>query len=436
MVPFHRNFQPVQVGHHVRPGDLRAQQPVNPLRLQGQLPGLGHKMEDIDGAVQHVAAIQQLHQLAGPLHRRNGKHGVQVFLKLAGGLGAQAQGQGSLPDGSTVEIGGLKHHRGGIRHNLRVFAAHDARQANGLFPVGNHQHPRLQPAHRAVQGGDGLPFPALPHHDFAGGHVPVVKGMHGLAIFQHDIVGDVHNVVDGPHAVGPQPLPQPLGGGANAHIGHHPGGVPVAQGLRRHFHIQILENGAGIAALHHRGVVVHGQGEGGGSLPGQADDGVAVRPVVGDLKLHHRIVVANDGVDVIARLAVLLQNPNAVFLGVGKIPQGQAQLLQGAEHAVGPLPPELPLGDVHAPRQPGIVQRHRHQIPLAHVLGAGDNLHRLGLAHIHLADPHVVRVLVAHNGNYPAHHHVPDPLIQPLIGLHLLPNHGHGIHKCLVRYLG
>ena len=257
--------------------------------------------------------------------------------------------------------------------------------------------------------------------------------MHGLAVFQHHIVGDVHNVVDGPHAVGAEPLPQPLGGGADLHIGHHPGGIAVAQRRGGHLHIQVLEDRTGVAALDHRLVVLHGLAEGGGSLPGQTDDGVAVRAVVGDLKIHHGIIVADDGIDVVAGLpGVRLQDPDAVGEHAGQVVLGQAQLGEGAQHAVGYLASELALGDVHAAGQPGIVQRGGHQVALVDVLRAGDDLHRLFLAHVHLADEHVVRVGMAHHGEHLAHHHVLDIRVHPLPGFHLLAENRQGLHKFLV----
>jgi hypothetical protein len=42
--------------------------------------------------------------------------------------------------------------------------------------------------------------------------------VHGLAVFHHDVVGDVHDVVDGAHAAGAYALPHPLGGGGDLHV--------------------------------------------------------------------------------------------------------------------------------------------------------------------------------------------------------------------------
>ena len=257
--------------------------------------------------------------------------------------------------------------------------------------------------------------------------------MHGLTVFQHHIVGDVHDVVDGPHPIGAEPLAQPLGAGADFYVGHHPGGVAVAQLGGRHFHIQIVIDAARIAAMHHRLVVTHVLAESSGSFPGQADDGVAVRTVVGDFKIHHGIVVADYLVDVLTHLAIfVVENPNAVGVGVGEVVLGQAQLGEGAEHTVGQFPPELALGDVDTPGQPGVVQGHGHQIPFGDVLSTGDDLNRLFLAHVHLADPHMVGVGVADHGQHLAHHHVFHFSVHPLIGFHLLTENGQGFHKFLV----
>ena len=431
-IALHGNLQQVQILHHILSGDVGAKQCIDLLRLQLQGLGGGDIVENVHHAVHHIAAGEHLHQFASPLNSRNGHHGVQILFKLAGGLGTHTQCQSGLTDGGAVEVGRLKDHGGGVRQNFGILAAHNASKTDGLGFIRNHQHTGLQVPHVAVQSGEGLALPALPDHNLAGAYIPIVKGVHGLAVFQHHIVGDVHNVVDGPYPVGTEPLAHPFGGGADFHIGNHPGGVAVAKVFCLHFHIQLVVHGAGIAALYHRLVVAHGFTEGGGSFPGKTDDGVAVGTVVGDFKIHHRVVVADDLVDVVAGLAVLLENPDAVLNGVGEIPQGQTQLLQRAEHSVGLFPPELALGDVNAPGQPGVVEGRRHQISLVDILGTGDNLHRLILPHIHLADPHMVGIFVADDGKHLAYDNILDFLVHGLIGFHLLAENGHFLHKFLV----
>ena len=399
-ISLYRNFQPVQIQNHILFGNVGAQQIVDFLHFQRESLGGGNVVDNVNGSVQNIAACQKLHQFAGPLHGRNSHHGVKMLFELAGSIGTHAQSQGGLANGSAAEIGGFKHHHGGIFLDFGVFSAHNAGQTDGLVAVGNHQHAGLQITDIAVQSGEGLIGLRFPDYDFAGGNIPVVKSVHGLAIFQHHIVGDIHNVVNGADAVGSEALPQPLGGGGNLDIGHHPGGVAVAEGFRRHFHIQLFEDGAGIRAVHHRLMVLHGQAESGGGFSCQADDGVAVGTVIGDFKIHHSVVVADDGVDIVAGLAVfVIQNPDAVGIGVGQIILGQTQFRKGAEHTVGYFATEFALGDVYAAGKIGIVQGGRNQIALTDILSAGDDLHRGFLAHVNLAYPHVVRIFVPDNGH-------------------------------------
>ena len=356
-----------------------------------------------------------------------------MLLKFAGCLGTHAQSQSSLADGGAVEVGGFKDHHGGVVPDFAVQSAHDACQADGLILIGNDQHTGLQGPLGALQGGHGLALPGFPNHDLAGGDIAVVKGVHRLAVFQHDIIGNVHDVVDGPDAVGTQTLPHPLGRGADLHVGDHPGGVAVAQILCLYFHIQVVEDGACLRAVDHGLVVAHMLAKGGGSFPGQADDGVAIGPVVGDLEVNDGVVIADNQVNVIAGLSgVGLQDPDAVGEDAGQIVLGQAQFREGAEHTVGHLAPEFALGDVYAAGQIRVVQGGGHQVALVDVLGAGDDLHGLGLAYVHLADEHMVRVGVADDGHDLAHHHILDFRIHALPGLYLLAEDRQRFHKFLI----
>ena len=75
---------------------------------------------------------------------------------------------------------------------------------------------------------------------------------------------------------------------------------------------------------------------------------------------------------------------------------------------------------------------HGYQIALMDVLGAGDDLHGSVAAHVHLANPHMIGVGVAHHGQNLAHDHVFDLRVQPLPGFHLLTEDGQGLHEFLI----
>ena len=369
-------------------------------------------------------------------------------------------------------------------------------------------------------------------------HAGEVEGVHGLAVFQHHIVGDVHDVVDGADAGVPQPFPHPRGRGLDLHVLHHPGGVPGAEIAVLNVDVHQLRNGAA-AALHFRGVQLQGTAKGGAGLPCKADNGQAVRPVGGDLKFHHMIVRADDRSHIVAGLHVLVQHEDTVGdavgellllrveilqradriglgvvchqvahvdVGAGSVGRGggtadvqrgvvlsvglgltfqhlaadhgaehlvpgldvggdggllrvqrlvvvqqggggddgvgivmlggEAQLLQRAQHPVGHHAPELALFDFRAVGEQGLVLGHGHQITHMDIPCAGDDLGRLRLSHVDLADPHVVAVRVLFHGQNLAHHHVFQGLIQRRDGFHLGAGEGHGLVKLPVADVG
>ena len=149
------------------------------------------------------------------------------------------------------------------------------------------------------------------------------------------------------------------------------------------------------------------------------------------------VVQAHGGADIpadgqVRQLRVVGENPDAVLIGRGEVPLFQPQLREGAEHPVGDLAPELALLDLLSPGEEGLVQGHRDDVPLLDVLGPGDDLDGLPLPRVHLADPHVVAVLMALHGEDLAHHHVLDLCAQVLRDLHLGTGEGHGLGKLSV----
>ena len=130
--------------------------------------------------------------------------------------------------------------------------------------------------------------------------------MHRLAVFDHHVVRDVHDVVDGADARRAQALAHPLGAGGDLHIAHHAGRIPQAQIVRLHIHVQKLRQAAFAAALHDRLMVAHGHVERRRRLARKTEQRVAVGAVVRDLKFHDGVVVADDLGDVLSDGAVLI----------------------------------------------------------------------------------------------------------------------------------
>ena len=147
--------------------------------------------------------------------------------------------------------------------------------------------------------------------------------------------------------------------------------------------------------------------------------------------------VGGDGGLLRVQRLVVVQQGGGGDDGVGIVMLGgEAQLLQRAQHPVGHHAPELALFNFRAVGEQGLVLGHGHQIAHMDIPCAGDNLGRLRLSHVDLADPHVVAVRVLFHGQNLAHHHIFQRLVQRRHGFHLGAGEGHGLVKLPVADVG
>ena len=312
--------------------DVGAEQGVDLLGLELDGGLLEFVRADVDDALHHLARAEQLDELAGALHGGVGVLGVEALFIAGGGVGAHAEGGGGAADGGAVEVGGLKEHHGGVAHDLGVGAAHDAGHAHGLFRVADAEHGGGQLALGAVESLDGLALSGAAHMDLAALDAGEVKGVHGLAVLEHDVVGDVDDVVDGAHAGVADTLAHPGGGRGDLHVFDHAGGVAHAEGVLDEDLGQLVDVAAG-RGLDHGLMQLELLVEGDGGLAGKADHAQAVGAVRGDLKLHHMVVQTQERAHVVAGLAVLMQDEDAVGDAVGKLLLLGVQIVGGEDGA-------------------------------------------------------------------------------------------------------
>ena len=193
----------------------RAEQVVQGIAAQQQRRG-GLGRAAVAPAAYASGPGQLLQHRHRPVAGGQGGLGRQPLLKAAAGLGAQGQAAGRAPHRL-----GFKHRRfqpdrgGGIIHGL-IQASHHPGQGDRPVGVGHHQGLAIELPGFAIEGGERLPAPARPQTHRGGvGNAPgarqpvAVEGVEGLACLQHHQVGDVHNVVDRPHAGPLEALLQP-----------------------------------------------------------------------------------------------------------------------------------------------------------------------------------------------------------------------------------
>ena len=252
--------------------------------------------------------------------------------------------------------------------------------------------------------------------------------MHRLAILDHDVVRDVDDVVDRADACRAKTLPHPLGTRRNFDVFHHAGRVPQAKIVCRDLHVKKVCQIAFCTALHNGLVMVHGNVERRRRLAREAEKGIAVRAVVRDLEFHDRVVVADDFVHILADLyALVIENPDAVFIGRRAVVDGEAELFERAQHAVRLHAAEFSFCDVDAAGKIGIVLGNGNKVSFRYILRAGDDLKGLAVSDVYHADPHVVGVFVLGHGQNLADDDIFDVLVHACGRLDLLTGDGHDL---------
>ena len=201
---------------------------VDPLPVKGQRALLVAGAVAIHHTVDHVARIELLHELQSARKANRAALRAQLLLIAGGGLCAHAKLFRRAAHAGAVKARRFKDDGSRILHDAAVFAAHHTGHGDGLFRIRNDEHILSERALHAVERGN-----LLAVFRTADDHAPTleiaqVKGMHRLAVFQHDIVCDIDNVVNRAHAARAQPLAQPARGRLNAHILNHRAHIAVA----------------------------------------------------------------------------------------------------------------------------------------------------------------------------------------------------------------
>ena len=152
----------------------------------------------------------------------------------------------------------------------------------------------------------------------------VVERVQRLPVLDHDVVGDVDDVVDRAHPEGGQAVLHPLRRGADLHARDHRGDVAGAEIWVANLDRRLVLDGAARLLIVEAGLADGAAGER-RDLAGDAQHGEAVGPVRRDLDVEDDVAeVAREGR---AEGRVVGQHEDALVL------VGQAQLALGADHA-------------------------------------------------------------------------------------------------------
>ena len=222
--------QPAQGVHHLLGRDVDAQDLFQLRQAQREGLGVVAGAARLDQAGQQFAAGQFEDELGGP----------QAGTRRAAWGRCRARSGRSCRCASPGRRAVLRTESGSKRADssrmlrrplgdFAVLAAHDAGERDRPGGVGDHQHVRRQLGLLAVDGHQLLAGPG-PADDDPPAFEPVeVERVQRLARLEHDVVGDVHDVVDRPQPDRLQAALHPVGAGADLHAADDAGRVVRAE---------------------------------------------------------------------------------------------------------------------------------------------------------------------------------------------------------------
>ena len=394
---FHFKTELVQICNLFLCRQINTEQGIDLLRLERKTLVLRAGGIDINDTVDNLAGAQHLNQLTGTIDCIHGHAGIQTLFKAAGCLGTHAELLRGNTDGCAVEVCRLKdNHVGGVR-DLGIVTAHDAGNSGRTAAVRDADHVLIQLMHLTVQRFDALTGSRAADDNLLILQAGIVECMHRLAVFQHDIVGDIDNVVDRADTGSMQTLAHPRRRRLDLDILDQTCSITRAEIRSLIGDAQMLVD-ITTAALDNRRVQLELTVKGRRSLTRQTDDTHAIRTVGRDLKFSNILIQTDNCADVNANRRALRHKQQTFRIAVRRIVQRQAEFLERAHHAVGRNAAQLALGNLNTARKGGLVQGNRNNTADNCVRCTGYNLNRLVLTDIYLADNQMIGVRMGNIG--------------------------------------
>ena len=141
----------------------------------------------------------------------------------------QAEQPGRLADAPRLEGGALEGDRRRRRTDLGVLATEDPGDAERALRVGDDERAVGKDPVDAVERAQRLASSCRPRDEEAAAEHGVVVRVQRLTELEHDVVGDVDDVVDRPHARRHEPCLHPSGRGSDANVVEQGRGEPRAR---------------------------------------------------------------------------------------------------------------------------------------------------------------------------------------------------------------
>src|SRR5579884_1656479 len=172
----------------------------------------------IDNARMHSAANQVSHQLSSTICTGDDQFGIEPFLEATGRIGTQSQSNRGTAHIGCIEVCRLQQHRRRLVIDLADSSAHYTGNSRWPFWIGNEQHISRQLALYIVERCKLLALLSTTHDDVMLAYQIIVERVQRLTKLQHDIVGNVNDIVDGAHTCRQESPPHPTWGWTNLDV--------------------------------------------------------------------------------------------------------------------------------------------------------------------------------------------------------------------------
>ena len=169
----------------------------HPLRLSSRV----QVTDDRDDS----ATAQLRHQVSRPRRRLHRHLRVHPSPKPLARFALQPQQAGGAANVEEIEVRCLQENIGRGFGDLALQSSHHATDSHGAAPIGDEQHLIVEGAQLAIECRHLLAGPGAAHDNRRqviarlGSQGVIVEGVQRLPQLQHHVVGDVHDVADGPH---------------------------------------------------------------------------------------------------------------------------------------------------------------------------------------------------------------------------------------------
>ena len=158
----------------------------------------------------HLTVGQFLTKDGSLLQCVDGSVGINTTLEAEAGIGAQSMTTGTLANPCRMEVSTLEHHVCGCLIRTTTLSTEHTSYTHRLLRIADGQILVRQAVLHTVEChelrtlGHGL------HHDLMTGNHICIEAVERLTVCHHDVVGDVHDIVDRTKTDGGQLVLQPL----------------------------------------------------------------------------------------------------------------------------------------------------------------------------------------------------------------------------------